>query len=530
MTKRAQVGLFTIIGALAIFAVFFVLEDIGTRSRGYKIGVHFTSANGLHQAALVYLSGVPVGAVDQVYLQPDYTVDVIMAIKQGYEIPVGSHFLIQAPLTGEPSVIIAPPKGVSASVATLPHEVLPIEQQPKGVNPTTFADLIEEGQGEVKRLDKILAQVQTATPHLLAELQSTLENSSDLAANANDSLHTITSRLVALSDSFSRSLTTASGNIVDLTATLNSTAKRSSGQIDALFAQLQKTSHSFGESVDALHDIATDPTVKANLLQTAASFAQTAKTLAALTSDLRQVTGNPQTQAELRDTVAHLDASTQRLDSLLAQLGGTTTALSGATPVPGSAAPGAPGTVPLPLVSPAAGTGPANVAGGTGANPSGVNAFRAKLNDFTKDLVQLQVRVTGLAPERPGSANRNTSPLLTADRGLATDFNALILPNNTTSLFAGVNDTGYAATGNFMLVTHHDGLRYGGGLEYSQLGTFASYTAGRVGLEGRLYDLRHPTLDSYLNLFAAPRLQIFGGGRDLTHTDRRAVFGFQFEI
>jgi methyl-accepting chemotaxis protein len=486
------------------------------------------------------LSGVPVGAVDQVYLQPDYTVDIIMAIKQGYEIPVGSRFLIQAPLTGEPSVIIAPPKDVSASVATLPHEVLPIDQQPKGVNPTTFADLIEEGQGEAKRLDKILAQIQSATPHLLAELQSTLQNSSDLTANANDSLHTITSRLVALSDSFSSSLTTASGNIVDLTATLKTAANKGSGQLDALFAQLQKTSHSFGESVDALHDIATDPTVKANLLQTAASFAQTAKTLAALSNDLRQVTGNPQTQAELRDTVTHLDASTQRLDSLLAQLGGTTTALGGATPapgsavpgsaVPGSAVPGAPATVPGPLVSPRASTGSAGVASTSGSNSAGVNALRAKLNDFTKDLVQLQVRVTSLAPERPGSANRNTSPLLTADRGLQTDFNALILPKNTTSLFAGVNDTGYAATGNFMLVTNHGGLHYGGGLEYSQLGTFASYTAGRVGLEGRLYDLRHPTLDSYLNLFAAPRLQIFGGGRDLTHTDRRAVFGFQFEI
>src|SRR5579871_2876824 len=100
MSKQAIVGLFTLLGLIAVFAVFYVLSDLGARNRGYKIGVHFPSASGLRRSATVSLSGVPVGVVDDVQLLPDYSTEVILAISPGYGIPVNSRFLIQAPLTG----------------------------------------------------------------------------------------------------------------------------------------------------------------------------------------------------------------------------------------------------------------------------------------------------------------------------------------------------------------------------------------------------------------------------------------------
>jgi hypothetical protein len=154
------------------------------------------------------------------------------------------------------------------------------------------------------------------------------------------------------------------------------------------------------------------------------------------------------------------------------------------------------------------------------------------LNGFTKDLVQLQVRVGQLAPARPGSLNKNTSPLLTGDRGPQSDFNVFILPHAHTGFEAGVNDVGSngTSTGNFMLLNRSGGLTYGGGIEYSRLGLTSSFNGNRVGFEARAYDLRHPTLDSYLNIFALPKVQVFGGERDLNHVDRRTVFGLQFEF
>jgi phospholipid/cholesterol/gamma-HCH transport system substrate-binding protein len=550
MNKQAQVGLFTIVGFLALFAVFYVLSDFGTRSRGYKIGVHFTAASGLRDAAFVYLSGVPIGAVDDIKLLPDYTTEVVMAIQPGYEIPEGSRFLIQAPITGEPTVLIEPPKNVSENMQTLPHEVLPIDQQPKGVNPTSFADLLEQGQGEIRRVDNLLAQLQESEPALLGELKSTLANANALTSNANRALTKASTDAERLTASLQTNLTAASNNVVDLTGSLDTFVKRDSGQVDSLLAQLDRTSRSFGETVDSLRDVATNPEVKKNLIDTTREFALTAKAFADLTGDLRKVTGNPQTQNQLRDTVAQLDATSQKVDSLVGQLGGRSKVYgvdAGATPAPEEATP-KPGEVPTsqPLIPPSPGPGgsaaPQSSSGsapssGTATSSGGpsstaLNALRNRLNSFTKDLVQLQVRASELSPARPGSLNRNVSPLLTADRGPQTDFNVFLLPKGRTGLEAGVNDSGGVgtSTANFMILNRSGGLTYGGGMEYSRLGVTTSIASKTFGLETRAYDLRHPTLDQYINLFLRPKLQLFGGERDISHSSRRTTFGMQFEF
>jgi ABC-type transporter Mla subunit MlaD len=570
MNKQAQVGLFTILGLIAVFAVFFVLADFGTRARGYKVGVHFQAASGLRNAAIVYLSGVPIGAVDEIMLLPDYSTEVVLAIRPGFAIPRKSRFLIQAPITGEPTVLIEPPPNVSSSVATLPREVLPLAEQPRGTNPTTFADLLEQGQGEVRRLDDLLAQFQRAEPSLLAELQSTLRNANALTTNANRSLTKVTGKAETLADSLQQNLTLASRNVVALTGSLNSVVQRDSVSIDVLLAQLTRTSKSFGETVDSLHDVATNPTVKQNLIDTTRDFAATAKAFAALTNDLHNVTGNPQTQNQLRDAVAQLDATSQKVDSLVGQLGGTSKVYgvdASATPAPAQpndapseanpappapSAPAAPGSTATPVppgaeVPPATPAGRDNSAGaranrdgaangsangaGTASNAALAN-LRRRLNGFTKDLVQLQVRVSELSPARPGSLTTNTSPLLTSDRGPQSDFNLFVLPHARTGLEAGVNDVGSAgtSTANAILINRSGGLAYGGGIEYSRLGLNAAIARGVFGFETRAYDLRHPTVDSYVNLLAFPKLQIFGGERDLTHVDRRTVFGLQFEF
>ena len=186
MNRQAIVGLFTILGLLALFVVFFVLSNVGTGGR-YKIGVHFKSASGIHKGALVYESGVNVGMVDSLHLLPqDFTVDIILAINNTVDIPRDARFIIQAPLTGDATLEIVPrapaprPSGVAAptpapgAVAVWPREVAPLEQQPQGTNPATLTDLLEQGQGEVTRLDTLLADLEQREPALLNTLQSAL--------------------------------------------------------------------------------------------------------------------------------------------------------------------------------------------------------------------------------------------------------------------------------------------------------------------------------------------------------------------
>ncbi|MBC5811195.1 MAG: MCE family protein [Candidatus Eremiobacteraeota bacterium] len=549
MSRQAQVGLFTLIGLVALFGVFYVLSDFGTRSRGYKVGVHFQSASGLHKAAAVSLSGVTIGSIDDIILEPDYTVDVILAIKNAYEIPKNSKFFIQAPLTGEPSVLILPPK--IAGVETLPHKILPLADQPSGTNPASVADLLAEGQGEIKRLDKILADVEGRTPRMLNELETAMNNATALTLTARESMTQLSASANSMIGTLNVAANRASANVIELTASLDATVKRNSRQIDDLLVQLNGASKSARQTMDSVHDLAANPRVHKDLISTVDSFALTARTFAELSNDLRQVTGNPQTQAQMRDTVAQFDATMQKVDNLLASLGGTSSVYGvdkGATPAPGGVTPLPPGYVPtsrpalpggspgsgapVPAPAPAPGV-PAPASSGSprpGLNPAGVSALKDRLNKFAKDLVEIQVRVSQLAPLRPGSARTNTSPLLTADRGPMSDFNINILPRGGTSLFAGVNDVGANSTANFMLFSNKGNVRYGGGVEYSRLGVAAAVSAGKIGLETRAYDLRHPTVDIYGNLFLAPKFQLFVGERDITHQARRTILGLQFEI
>jgi ABC-type transporter Mla subunit MlaD len=526
MSRQTIVGLFTIAGLLAIFAVALVLANVGTGGR-YLIGVHFKTAAGLHKGALVYESGVIVGVVDQTRLLPeDFTVDVIMAINNAVDVPRDSRFLIAAPLTGDATIEILPPLlparpagaiGATpppAAVALLPREVLPLEQQPQGTNPATINDLLEEGQGEVHRLDRMLAQVEDSEPRLLKSLQDALNNANELTGEGSKRLFRLADRLDALTSSLQVSMEAGGKNLVDMTGRLDADVRRNGGNVDTMLSMLAKTSVALNETVDQVRGLAANPQVRQNLLDVTKGLAQTATTIGAITSDLRTVTGSPQTQAQLRDTIANTDAATQKLNVLLRSLGGTSSVYgvdAGATPAPGGAS-----AVPA--------------AGGTRVSPANVESLRSGIGTVARNLIAFQIRLSELDDQHAGTAGQ---PLLqTTERGPQTDVNAVLLPKSKTSLFAGSNDIGTPQSSWNLALKQNlaPHLYVGGGVLYSNLGALAQYDAGPLGFEARLYDPQYPTLDAYGNLNVAHGLQLFGGERDVTHTGRRTVFGLQLQF
>jgi ABC-type transporter Mla subunit MlaD len=548
MNRQAIVGLFTLVGLLALFAILLVIRNVGTGGR-YQVGVHFKSAAGLHRGALVYESGVIVGDVVETRLLPeDFTVEVILAINNSVDIPRDARFLITAPLTGDTTVEILPPapaprpSGIigptpaPAAVALLPREVLPIEQQPQGANPATITDLLEQGQGEVKRLDRMLSELETAEPKLLATLQDTLSGADSLTTQGSKRLFALADRLDALTSTLQVALKAGSSNLVDLTAQLDADARRGGPQVTQLLTQLNATAVALNDTVDQVKQLASNPQVHQNLIDTTKGLAQTATTIAAITSDLHNVTSDPQTQAQLRNTVANVDAATQKLNSLLGQLGATSSVYgvdAGATPAPATAGQHgthAPQTAPSP-----AGAQPiaAVTAPPAGASPSPVpvSALRSRLSDAAKSLVAFQIRLTELGPYNPRAF---TQPLLaTPNNGIQSDFNVQILPKGKLSLLGGANDVGTPQTSaNFVLEQKlAPNLRVGGGMLYSNLGGLLQYTPGVLGFEARLYDLRFPTLDAYGTVNVGKSgVQLFGGERDITHSGRRSAFGLQLQF
>jgi ABC-type transporter Mla subunit MlaD len=538
MTRQALVGLFTIVALIGLFAIFVVIENYGTQGR-YKTAVHFKSAAGLHRGALVYESGVVVGTVDSTKLLDDFTVDVYLAINNNVDIPRNAKFLIQAPLTGDATLEIVPqlpppqpsghpaPTNAPAAIAVLPHEPLPLEQQPQGTNPATIQDLLEQGQGEIRRVDAMLAELANREPKLLNTLQSALNNINDVSATTKDSFTRLSGRIDSMSHTLQLALDQSSANINDLTGQLDMAVRRNSGHFDAIVASLDASARDLNQTADHVNALAGDPRLHDNLIQTTQSIAQTATTFASIAGDLRNVTGNPQTQAQLRDTVANVDAAAQKANSLLAQLGGRSSVYGvdrGATPAP-LGTPRPDGTYPRRAGDPEPGATP---------RPGTMEStMKNRLGALVKNLVAVEVRVAALDAQRAGTS---ASPLLTRDRGPQTDINVIAMPKGPTNVFTGANDIGSRTTWNFAAMTQlTPSFKLGGGVLYSRLGARAVYspqlTKGLgLGFEGRIYDLRHPTTDLYGNLRLDNGLTIFGGERDVFSSGRRTTFGLELHF
>jgi ABC-type transporter Mla subunit MlaD len=520
MTKQAQVGAFTIVALLLLFGIFYLVTDFGTRHTGYRVGVRFESASGLMPGAQVYFSGVDAGAVESVQLLPDNTVDVILAVNHDINIPVASRFLIQAPLTGSPAVVIVPPRE-KPPIALLPREVLPVDEQPRGANATSIGDLLEEGQGEIRRLDSLMALLEKRTPRLLDTLQSTLDNANELTITTKSSMRQLSSELLAFGANLQSSLITASTNVEQLSATLNSAATTDSKKVGFLLDQFSSTAVSLNRSMGALENLATDPRLKANILATTQSIADTTATIAALTKDLRTVTGNPQTQAQVRSTVANLDAVMQRANSLLGQLGGTSSVYgvdAGATPAPAVL----PSVSQYPEALPTEGT-----TQGTGISPAARARLQSQLNKLASNLIAIQVRLSGLSPQH----NPGLNPVLTSSQGPLGDLNLVLLPHGNTSVVVGANAIGNNTTWNALLEANKGDFHVAGGVLYSQMGLLGQYQPMHgFGLETRIYDLTYPMIDVYGNFKIAPGAQLFFGQRDITHASRRNTFGLQYQF
>jgi phospholipid/cholesterol/gamma-HCH transport system substrate-binding protein len=531
MTRQAQVGAFSIIALLLLFGVFYVITDFGTRHTGYRVGVHFESAAGLTSGALVYFSGVNVGSVDSITLLPDNTVDVILAVNKDIDIPAASKFLIQAPLTGSPNVIIVPPRIAGPSLA---RAVLPVDQQPQGQNSATIADLLQEGQGEIKRLDTMLALMEQRTPKLLDTLQTTLNNANDLTQTAKGSMQEISGQLIALSQTLQTTMTTAGSNVDQLTATLNSSATSDSKKVSALLDQFQDTSTALNKSMNSLEQMATDPRLKENLTTTVESIAQTTQNLANITHDLRNVTGDPATQAQMRSTVANLNATLERANSLLGELGGTSNVYGvdpNATPYPpftlGTPYPAGSGSPPpMQPGAPPESAGPAGSAPThTGMTPQTKASLQGRLGQIAKNLVQIDLRLWGLSNAQACCLN----PTLPSNRGPSGDLNVVVLPNYSTSLMFGASSIGNNTTYNAALLERvGTNAHIGGGVLYSQLGLTGDVgMKGAIGLQGFIYDPRYPMLDLYGNIRLMPGTSVFFGQRDILHATRRNTYGLQ---
>ena len=170
---------------------------------------------------------------------------------------------------------------------------------------------------------------------------------------------------------------------------------------------------------------------------------------------------------------------------------------------------------------------PSGTATPGGVSPELRSKLQSKLASFARNLIAVQVRLSGLSPAH----NLGLNPVLTESQGPLGDINMVLLPHGGTSIMVGANAIGTNTTWNALLEKNANDFHFGAGVLYSQIGVLGQYAPVHgLGFETRIYDLTYPMIDLYGNLHLAPGAELFFGQRDVTHASRRNTFGLQYQF
>ncbi len=503
MTTAFRVGIFAIATIIGIFVVWSLLSNFSLNRNSYQIAVHFRNVAGLLEGSSVQLAGVEIGTVDRIRLLPDQTASVVCTIHGDTTVYRGSLFTVATTLTGQSTLTISPPPDLSSAVP-LPRRILPEGEQPEGVVPPTIADLVSEGQARLRSLDKTLALVNAELPGMVHHFNNVATHTDSLVVNVNRSfymlgaqLNTTVASVNQLISNFQVVLAENGRNVTVMTTSLRQLMVTKGPQFASLVNNLAATAANLNKTMAAVTSIASDPSLKTNLIGATANLRDSSEKLKQVTSDIQSITGDPQVQGQLRGAVYNLSGAIAKANAIL----GSFSTASGAQPQAQSStqpATGSPGGSPVPAPLPAAGFH-------AGA-PGGLN------------LATAHVRMTW----------NNGSP------GPMSDLNLELLPRFPVHVTVGANDLGYHTTYNVLVNMQRSAqLQYSFGVLYSNLGAQAIYRpTGLFGIDARLYDPKQPKLDLYGDLHLAQRLELFYGERSLMgpSTLRTPAFGVQFNL
>ncbi|HEY9180572.1 MAG TPA: MlaD family protein [Candidatus Baltobacteraceae bacterium] len=292
--------------ALAVLIIagvsFYTVTKI-SRSNAYEFGVHFPTAAGIGPGGQVFLSGVSIGTVTAVDILPDTSVDVIINVVNGTDIPRTAKFSVQTSLTGSPGVAITVPKAravANAVPAALPPDqvwpkrVLPVAEQPYGSPPLSLEIFMRSARTLGDRANSVLSEARPYGKQLAYHLQNARANG---AATAAEMRGTAPALLSTVQSTIAR----AKRNVQSAQVALR---ERDQPKIDELARSFTGTVADMRRTAAALQQLKRDPRLRVNVQAASAQIKTVTANLAALSRDMQMIAGNPQTKAQLHDAAA----------------------------------------------------------------------------------------------------------------------------------------------------------------------------------------------------------------------------------
>jgi ABC-type transporter Mla subunit MlaD len=301
VTRPARLGLIALV-AVALFVAGIYFWQKFAHSSAYDFGVHFPTAAGVAPGAQVFLSGVQIGTVRTVQILPDNSVDFLLNVSSGNDIPKTARFSVLTTVTGSPTVAIVVPhlKAAQQSPAPLaspdvwPHRVLPVSEQPTGTPPLTIEKVLAQSRALGSRIDTVLGMARPYGKPLMYHLQSARSNGAQTAAE-------LRAAGPQLKTTVQSTLTQAEANVQQAQTALRT---RDQTRIKVLATAFQATLARMKPIASTLRDLRRNPQMRQNVRETTAQVRRITANLAALSNDLAIIARNPEIKAELQDAGA----------------------------------------------------------------------------------------------------------------------------------------------------------------------------------------------------------------------------------
>jgi phospholipid/cholesterol/gamma-HCH transport system substrate-binding protein len=329
-----QVGILVFLAAVLFLCGYFFFNSAIVSQKYYTMRATFKDALGVQADSEVDLSGVAVGNVAVVSLAPETNrAVVLMRIKRGVQIPIGTEVTISASVFGG-----------TATVAMFPPSLAPGAHcqyyQPGativGTEAFNFTALATQTGGLVQQLnntavhaDKLLSEA-TATagtmnrllndPRLERGIDQSIENVQ--LASHNGVLLTDQLRQVVAADN-AKALDSL-GNVDNTTAQIKDLADSNKEKLDAIVQNLDATSANIKHITASTNQGLIEGNTVKNLSDTVANLKQATSELITIEDDVHGITGDKGVNADLKSTIHNVAQASGKANDLVTRLSALT--------------------------------------------------------------------------------------------------------------------------------------------------------------------------------------------------------------
>ncbi|MCD6350780.1 MAG: MCE family protein [Armatimonadetes bacterium] len=296
-----------LVGVLAVVVALYmggVWAKLGT----YEIYVRMPDAGGVDAGADVMMSGVRIGVVSRVDLEPDEThwpgrpVRMALAIHKQYRIPREYHIGVdQGGLLASRYISIEPPrpeKGVHARVVGPGAKAyLPPGEEVPGEGLRGLAALGQMSDQLSKRIPAMAEDLQAKLDHLAERAEATY-----LSKDHERLVHEIMVNMSQMTASANR----AARSVERIAATLQVTTSRGSPEVVAMVKELRIAAVNVRKTAEQVHRIVSVSTVPNDLAVTMSHVKKAASAMEETTDAVRDMVTSDETQLRFRELTANM--------------------------------------------------------------------------------------------------------------------------------------------------------------------------------------------------------------------------------